>query len=100
VPPERRGSRRRLDVTDDVYAFGAVFYQALSGRPPAPDFASGSLETAKPLARSRPDLSARLVYVVGRALASDPGERYASAAELLADLESGKVLRKKTPRKA
>jgi hypothetical protein len=86
VPPERRGGRRKAAPTDDVYAFGATYYQALTRKQPTPDYASGSVDATRPLASRRPDLPAHTAFVIGRALASDPKERYPGFDEILADL--------------
>jgi serine/threonine protein kinase len=87
VPPERRGNRKRPEKVDDVFAFGATFYHVLARRPPMPDYASGNVDGAKPLASRRPDLPGRIAFVIGRALASDPKERYRTFEEILGDLE-------------
>jgi serine/threonine protein kinase len=86
VAPERRGGRRRAARTDDVYAFGAIYYQALTRKPPMPDYASGRIHETRPLASRRPDLPARIAFVIGRALAADPKERYPGFEEIVADL--------------
>ena len=74
----------------DLYALGCVLYEALTGHVPFPR--SSELETLvahidepapKPSA-TRPEVSADLDAVVERAMAKDPSERYASAAELAA----------------
>ena len=74
----------------DVYALGCVLYETLTGQVPFPR--SSELETLvahidepvpKPSA-TRPELPRALDDVVGRAMAKDPDERYASAAELAA----------------
>jgi Protein kinase domain/FHA domain len=87
VPPERRGERRKASRIDDIYAFGATFYQLLTRRPPLPDFAGGQVSAARPLASRRPDLSGRTTFVIGRALANDTKQRYRNFDEILSDLE-------------
>jgi tRNA A-37 threonylcarbamoyl transferase component Bud32 len=74
----------------DVYALGCVLYEALTGQVPFPR--RSELETLvahidEPVPKPshvRPELSSSLDAVVERAMAKDPDERYASAAELAA----------------
>jgi serine/threonine protein kinase len=86
TPPERRGSRHRADAVADLYAYGATFYETFTRRPPMPDYAEGKVDATRPLATRRPDLSGRMAFLIGRALASEPRERYRRFEEILADL--------------
>ncbi len=92
APEQVRGGT--LDARTDVYAFGAVLYHALVGRPPfsadnpiAIGFAHCSNPVIPP-SRAREGLDARWDGVVLRAMAKDPNERWASALELQAALPS------------
>jgi predicted Ser/Thr protein kinase len=72
----------------DTYALGCVLYEALTGGVPFPR--GSELETlvahidepAPKPSEARPELPIGLDAVVERAMAKDPGDRYASAAEL------------------
>jgi tRNA A-37 threonylcarbamoyl transferase component Bud32 len=74
----------------DVYALGCVLYETLTGQVPFPR--SSELETlvahidepAPKPSKARPEVSDALDAVVERAMAKDPAERFASAAELAA----------------
>ena len=75
-------------VRSDLYSLGVLLYYAVSGRYPV---GGGSLaelrehharQERRPLRDVRPDLPSSFVAVVERALAPDPGSRFASAGEL------------------
>lgn len=80
----------------DVFGLACVLYRCLAGRAPfAAAHVPGSLTRAlyglaDPLAKLRPELPERLVYVVERAMRPDPEDRFADAGELeraLAELD-------------
>jgi predicted ATPase len=68
----------------DLYALGVVLYRLVSGRYPLPADTLGELLLAHeraaqvPLRDVRADLPAAFIQVVERALAPDPGQRFAS----------------------
>ena len=81
-----------VDGRADVFSLGVVLYEMLTGTKPfdAPDLSQVLFWVvnmpAKPPSERRPGLPAVLDYIIARALKKKPAERYASAAELAADL--------------
>lgn len=79
-------------VGDDLYAVGVVGYEALAGHRPFPQENVAALAGAilhgrpPPLAGLRLDVDPRLIVVIERAMAHDPGQRFGSADEMRAAL--------------
>ncbi len=84
--------QRVPDGRSDVFSLGVMFYEMLSGHHP---FLAGSFiatidrirkETPTPIRIFNSQVPRELESIVGRAMAKDPQQRYASARELLQDL--------------
>jgi serine/threonine protein kinase/Flp pilus assembly protein TadD len=82
------------DGRADIFSLGVVSYEALTGRHP---FLSDSfVETSRrileevppPPSQGNPRIPAELDRIVGKQLAKDPDDRYATAADLLVDLRA------------
>lgn len=90
APEQARGER--VDERADVYALGAILYCTLTGRPPfeGEDPAGVVVQVLTgrpPRPRSlEPTIPPQLEIIIERAMAADPNERFASAAELEAAL--------------
>jgi hypothetical protein len=69
-----------VDERSDLYSLGAVLYEAATYQRPT---RTGDSETARSLAALRPDLPRKLTAVICRLLAELPGNRPASAEEIL-----------------
>lgn len=91
-PEQASGRNSQVTVRSDVYSLGAMLYEMLSGRPPFRE--ENPLDTLVQVLEGEPTLLRQLVKTVPhqlelicfKCLEKDPARRYASAAELAADL--------------
>jgi serine/threonine-protein kinase len=85
---------RHADKRTDVYAMGVTFYHLLTAQLPFVDRSVVNLaqrhrnDPAPDVSLLRPDAPADAARIVARCLAKDPADRFADAAELLADLKA------------
>jgi len=91
-PEQLRGER--VDLRSDVFAFGVLLYEMLTGEPPFPDREEGPsllsrMETGRYSAvrRFAPETPRTLVRLVRRCLRAKPKKRMGSATELRRALE-------------
>jgi formylglycine-generating enzyme required for sulfatase activity/dienelactone hydrolase len=94
MAPEQAMGQEAVDARADLYALGVVAYEMLGGQPPfggrTPQavLAAHATQPPPPLEGLAPDLDPALAAAVMRCLEKDPDLRWASAEELLAQLES------------
>jgi Tol biopolymer transport system component len=82
-----------VDAGTDIFAFGAVLYEMLAGRPAFEDKTPARLVAAiqtvdpDPVSKLRPETPAALDYAVTRCLAKDPKQRFRTARDLTRHLQ-------------
>ena len=96
MAPEQAMGRGELDARTDLHAVGAMLYEMLAGHPPylGENYNQilHAVLTGKParLEEVRPGLAPSLYAAIARALAPDPDDRFATAADFAAAL-SGEI---------
>jgi serine/threonine-protein kinase len=90
-PEQMRGDA--VDSRSDVFSFGSVLYEMVTGRRPfsgdrAVEVASAVLEKdPEPIGAIRPSIPPALERAIGRCLAKDPEDRWQSARDLVLELK-------------
>lgn len=91
-PEQARG--QQLDHRSDVFSFGSILYEMVSGTPPFT--AESSVEVMHALIRDQPrplqewdsGVPSELVRIIRKAMAKSPDERYQTAKDMAIDLRA------------
>ena len=98
MSPEQAMGEREITARSDVYALGCVLYEMLTGDPPFTGSTAQAIvarvltETPRPLALQRHTIPEPVEVAVLTALEKLPADRFASAAEFSAALNSAHVV--------
>jgi eukaryotic-like serine/threonine-protein kinase len=93
MAPEQMQSARDVDSRADIWSFGAIFYEVLTGEPP---YIASSLpqlcalllsQDPAPVSQKCGEIPYDLEQLVMRCLMRDPNARYQSVSELMMDLQ-------------
>ena len=94
MPPEQAlGDVANIDEASDVYTLGAILYEILTGRPPHQEKTPMQTILAvldkpiEPPQTVEPECPPELAAIAMRALSTNKQDRYASAAELVEEVE-------------
>ncbi len=94
MSPEQASAEPHIDRRSDIYSFGVVAYEVLTGVPPfKSDTTRGVLmahvmTAPAPVAARRPDVPPVLAALVQRCLEKEPANRWQTADEIAAELEN------------
>jgi len=103
MSPEQASGERAIDGRSDVYSLGCVLYEMLAGEPPYTGPTAQAVilkrftEAAPPVRRLRPAVPPAVEDALGKALAREPDDRFASAAAFADALSGSTVPRARPP---
>ena len=93
MSPEQASGESNIGSASDVYSLACVVYEMLTGEPPVrgmgarATLAKQVTDVPRPVRALRPEAPAHIERALARALAKDPGERFATVAEFVAALQ-------------
>ncbi len=83
---------KEIDARSDIFSFGIVLYEMLTGQLPFKGDYEAALmyailnEEPEPVEKHLPDISSELLHLMNRSLEKDPNNRYQSMKDMLIDL--------------
>ena len=94
MSPEQASGDREVDGRADIYATGSVLYEMLAGEPPFTGPSARAIimrsmtERPRAITATREEVPAPLEAVIMKSLAKNPADRFQTADELVAALDS------------
>lgn len=94
ISPEQARGQSDIDIRSDLYALGATYFHAVTGRPPfhgttpAVVMAKHLTEEAPSVRTFVPDAPSGPVTIIARLMQKDPDDRYQTPEELIEDLDA------------
>jgi serine/threonine-protein kinase len=98
MSPEQISGERELDGRSDIYSLGCVTYEMLAGRPPFTGMSAHAImsrHTTEPVPNVRTvreEVPQVVSDAITKALAKDPAERFATAADFATALEEPRAV--------
>ncbi|HEV8362186.1 MAG TPA: protein kinase [Gemmatimonadaceae bacterium] len=98
MSPEQISAERELDGRSDVYSLGCVVYEMLAGRPPFTGMSAHAImirhatEPAPNVRAVRDEVPSAVSDAIMKALAKDPAQRFATAADFATALEEPRAV--------
>jgi eukaryotic-like serine/threonine-protein kinase len=102
MSPEQAAGERDLDGRSDTYSLAVVLYEMLAGEPPFTGATAQALLAKRltgdvpPITRVRPTVPPTIERSIGKALSSNPADRFTTPAEFAQALSSGTAERTET----
>jgi len=93
MSPEHISGAANIDQRADVYGFGVLLYEALTGQMPFPGDQGQALfdriltQPAPSVTLFRPDLPPGLVHIIEKAMAKQPDQRYSGLNSMVSAIE-------------
>ncbi|NVB78717.1 MAG: serine/threonine protein kinase [Kofleriaceae bacterium] len=93
MAPEQARAAGAIDHRADLYSLGCILYELVVGEPPFVGTGAGEIITLQMFEEPAPPSSRVTIApgferVIGKLLAKEPGDRYASAAQVVSALET------------
>jgi serine/threonine protein kinase len=103
APEQARGLSEEVGPWSDIYGLGATLFELASGEPvhvgrtTAEQLIAAAMQPARSLGEAAPDAPEDLIFAVDKALAFEPGARFATMADVRTALQEATLAARHTP---